>query len=60
LRCAVRFVPIAGFPDPQAPADMHFLFARTDKGVLAPLRIEMPTDDAGLAVLEVKKFSFAG
>ncbi len=60
LRCAVRFVPIAGFPDPQEPADMHFLFARTDKGVLAPLRIEMPTDDAGLAVLEVKKFSFAG
>lgn len=59
-RCTVRFAPIAGFPDPQEPATMRFLFARTDKGVLAPLRIEMPTDDAGLAVLEAKKFSFGG
>lgn len=59
IRCSVAFRPIAGFPDPQAPATLTFLFAQTPNGLYAPLRIEMPTDieQIGVAVLEAKSFS---
>lgn len=55
-RCSVQFRPIAGFPDPQEPATLTFLFAKTPSGMFAPLRIEMPTDD-GLALLEIRSFA---
>jgi Protein of unknown function (DUF3108) len=59
IRCSVEFRPIAGFPDPQTPATLTFLFARTANGLYAPLRIEMPTDieQIGVAVLEAKSFT---
>ena len=59
IRCSVAFRPIAGFPDPQTPATLTFLFAPTANGLYAPLRIEMPTDieQIGVAVLEAKSFS---
>lgn len=59
IRCSVAFRPIAGFPDPQEPATLTFLFARTANGLYAPLRIEMPTDieQIGVAVLEAKSFT---
>jgi opacity protein-like surface antigen len=59
IRCSVQFRPIAGFPDPQTPATLEFLFAPTPNGLYAPLRIEMPTDieQIGVAVLEAKSFT---
>ncbi|MDX2233023.1 MAG: DUF3108 domain-containing protein [Hyphomonadaceae bacterium] len=59
LKCDVAFRPIAGFPDPQTPAKLTFLFARTANGLYAPLRIEMPTDveQIGVAVLEARSFT---
>lgn len=59
IRCTVQFQPIAGFPDPQTPATLTFLFARTARGLYAPLRIEMPTDieQVGVAVLEARSFT---
>ena len=59
IRCSVQFKPIAGFPDPQAPATLTFLFAPAGNGLYAPIRIEMPTDieQIGVAVLEAKSFS---
>lgn len=59
LRCSVQFKPIAGFPDPQVPATLTFLFAPTGNGLHAPLRIEMPTDieQIGVAVLEARSFT---
>jgi hypothetical protein len=59
IRCSVQFKPIAGFPDPQTPATLTFLFARAANGLYAPLRIEMPTDieQIGVAVLEAKSFT---
>lgn len=59
IRCSVQFRPIAGFPDPQTPATLTFLFARTSGGLYAPLRIEMPTDieQVGVAVLEARSFT---
>lgn len=56
-RCSVQFRPIAGFPDPQSPATLTFLFAPMGSGVFAPIRIEMPTDvpEIGVAVLEARK-----
>ena len=59
IRCSVAFNPIAGFPDPQGPATLTFLFAPVANGLYAPLRIEMPTDieQIGVAVLEAKSFS---
>jgi len=59
IRCSVAFRPIAGFPDPQEAATLTFLFARTDSGLYAPLRIEMPTDieQVGVAVLEAKSYT---
>ncbi len=59
IRCSVQFTPIAGFPDPQVPATLTFLFAPTGNGLHAPLRIEMPTDieQIGVAVLEARSFT---
>jgi hypothetical protein len=59
IKCSVAFRPIAGFPDPQTPATLTFLFARTSNGLFAPLRIEMPTDieQIGVAVLEARSFT---
>ncbi|MET0182813.1 MAG: DUF3108 domain-containing protein [Caulobacterales bacterium] len=55
-RCRVAYRPIAGFGDPQEPAEMTFLFARVN-GVNAPLRIEMPSDDAGVIRLDARSFT---
>lgn len=59
IRCSVQFRPIAGFPDPQTPATLTFLFAPTANGLYAPIRIEMPTDveQIGVAVLEARSFT---
>jgi hypothetical protein len=59
IRCSVQYRPIAGFPDPQTPATLTFLFAPTSNGLYAPIRIEMPTDveQIGVAVLEARSFT---
>lgn len=56
LRCRVAYRPIAGFSDPQEPATLTFLFAQGESGLNVPIRIEMPTDDVGVAILEIKSF----
>jgi hypothetical protein len=58
-RCSVRFEPIAGFSHPQSAATMSFLFAPIG-GLYAPVRIAMPTDDAGVVTLDATSFSLAG
>lgn len=60
LRCRVEFRPIAGFSDPQETEVLTFLFAPTTSGMFAPLRIEMPTDDAGVARLEARRLTLNG
>jgi hypothetical protein len=59
IRCSVQYRPIAGFPDPQTPATLTFLFAPAANGFYAPIRIEMPTDveQIGVAVLEARSFT---
>jgi hypothetical protein len=59
-RCVVDYVPIAGFGDPQEPAELTFLFAPTPSGMNAPVSIEMPTDDAGIIRLEARKMFLDG
>ena len=54
-RCSVQFKPIAGFSDPQEPATLSFLFGAVGS-VYAPIKIAMPTDDAGIVILEAKSF----
>jgi hypothetical protein len=56
----VRFQPIAGFSDPQEAETLTFLFARTQSGMYAPIRIEMPTDDVGVARLEARRLTVNG
>jgi hypothetical protein len=60
LRCNVRFVPIAGFSDPQQTQQLTFVFARAESGLYAPLQIEMPTNDAGLVRLEAQSIRVNG
>lgn len=60
LRCRVEFRPIAGFSDPQENEQLTFLFAPTASGMYAPVRIEMPTDDAGVARLEARRLVVNG
>ncbi len=60
LRCSVQFRPIAGFGDPQEPATLTFLFARTPSGIYAPVTIEMPTDGAGIVRLEARWIAING
>jgi hypothetical protein len=60
VRCRVQFRPIAGFGDPQEASTLTFLFARTPSGMYAPIRIEMPTDGAGLVRLEAKRLTANG
>jgi hypothetical protein len=60
LRCDVRFVPIAGFSDPQQTQQLTFVFARTQSGLYAPLQIEMPTNDAGLVRLVAQSIRVNG
>jgi len=60
LRCRVEFRPIAGFSDPQENEVLTFLFAPTPSGLYAPVRIEMPTDDAGIARLEARRLVVNG
>ena len=55
FRCRVQFQPIAGFSDPQEAAELTFLFAPTATGMFAPVRIEMPSDDAGLIILNAQR-----
>lgn len=60
LRCRVEFRPIAGFSDPQETEVLTFLFAPTPSGMYAPVRIEMPTDDVGVARLEARRLVVNG
>jgi hypothetical protein len=60
LRCRVEFRPIGGFSDPQETEVLTFLFAPTPSGMYAPVRIEMPTDDVGIARLEARRLSVNG
>lgn len=60
LRCSVAFRPIAGFSDPQEPATMTFLFARTSSGMYAPVQIEMPADDVGVVRLQARSLRVNG
>ncbi len=60
LRCSVRFVPIAGFSDPQQVQTLIFVFAQTSNGLFAPLSIEMPSDDMGVIRLEARSISING
>jgi len=60
LRCSVRFVPIAGFSDPQQAQQLTFIFARTQSGLYAPLLIEMPTNEVGLVRLEARDIRVNG
>ena len=60
LRCRVEFRPIAGFSDPQDAEMLTFLFAPTESGMYAPVRIEMPTDDVGVARLEARRLVVNG
>lgn len=59
-RCNVQFRPIAGFSDPQEPAELTFLFARTPSGLNVPIRIQMPTDDVGIVTLEARSLTLNG
>jgi hypothetical protein len=60
VRCRVQFRPIAGFSDPQEPATLTFLLARTSSGMYAPVRIEMPTDGVGVVRLEARRLTVNG
>jgi hypothetical protein len=60
LRCRVDFRPIAGFSDPQERQTLTFLFARTASGLYAPIRIEMPTDSAGIVRLDARQITVNG
>lgn len=55
-KCRVAYRPIAGFGDPQQPGELTFLFAPVN-GVYAPLRIEMPSEDAGVIRLDARSFT---
>lgn len=54
LRCSVVFRPLAGFSDPQEQETLTFLFARTQSGLYAPLRIEMPTDNEQIGIVRLE------
>src|SRR5690606_3900741 len=60
IRCRVQFRPIAGFSDPQEPATLNFVFARTASGMYAPITIEMPTDGVGVVRLEARRLTVNG
>jgi hypothetical protein len=60
VRCRVQFRPIAGFGDPQEPATLSFVLARTDSGMWAPVTIEMPTDGVGVVRLEARRLTMNG
>jgi hypothetical protein len=60
VRCRVQFRPIAGFSDPQEPATLNFVFARTSSGMWAPITIEMPTDGVGVVRLEARRLTVNG
>lgn len=60
IRCRVQFRPLAGFSDPQEPAELTFLFAPTGAGLFAPVRIQMPTNDVGVVTLEARSLNVNG
>ena len=60
FRCRVQFTPIAGFSDPQNAAVLTFLFVPTSSGMFAPVRIEMPSDDAGIIQLNAQRITVNG
>jgi hypothetical protein len=60
IRCRVQFRPLAGFSDPQEPAELTFLFAPTSAGMFAPIRIQMPTNDVGVVTLEAREIKLNG
>jgi hypothetical protein len=54
-RCSVQYRAIAGLTeDPPSGDNMTFLFGRLPNGLWAPLRIEWPTEDAGMAVIQAR------
>lgn len=63
VRCTVQYKPIAGFSAPEPGEDrptddpLTFLFAPLPGNLYAPVRIEWPTDGAGLAIMEAKSFA---
>lgn len=66
IRCTVRYREVAGFSAPE-PGDervgddpLTFLFAPLPNGMTAPVRIEWPTDGAGVAIMEAKRFAATG
>lgn len=60
VRCRVQFRPVAGFSDPQDPATLNFVFARTPSGMWAPITIEMPADGIGVVRLEARRLTANG
>ncbi len=67
FRCSVAYKRIAGFrkPDPGEKQEafdqpLKFLFAPLQGGLYAPVRVEMPTEDVGVAVLEARSLSVNG
>jgi hypothetical protein len=57
-RCTVTYRAIAGLTDDPPRGDaMTFLFGRLPNGLWAPLRIEWPTDDAGMAVIQARRIT---
>jgi len=57
-RCSVAYRAIAGLTDePPTGENMTFLFGRLENGLWAPLRIEWPTDDAGMAVIQARSIA---
>ncbi len=60
VRCRVQFRPIAGFGEPQEPATLSFVFARTPSGMWAPITIEMPADGIGVVRLEARRLTANG
>jgi Protein of unknown function (DUF3108) len=57
-RCTVTYRAIAGLTDdPPRGDNMTFLFGRLSNGLWAPLRIEWPTDDAGMAVIQARRIT---
>ena len=54
-RCVAAYQPIAGFGNPQQPAQLTFMFAHVG-AYAVPVSIEMPTDAVGIVQLQVQSF----
>lgn len=62
IRCRVQFRPIAGFGDPQEPATLTMVLARTEDGLWPPVTIEMPVDNDRIRLvrLEARRLTVNG